>query len=165
MTRLLGIDLGRRRIGVAVSDDAGTSARPLATLARARSVAEDAAGVARLATEQRAGGLVVGLPLTLEGDVGPQAEEAMAWAGEVGARTGLPVALRDERLTTERAAVRVGAPGRGRSGGPPGAVRRRSRSARLDREAAALILQAELDARGPTVAPVPGSATHPEPAS
>lgn len=150
MTRLLGIDLGRRRIGVAVSDEIRVSARPLATLARGRTPAQDAAALLRLAAEQRAVELVVGLPLTLGGRAGAQAAETRQWAEQIGALTGLPVSLRDERLTTERATVRIGAPGRGRSGGPPSAQLRRSRSARLDREAATLILQAELDARRST---------------
>lgn len=147
MSRLLGIDLGRRRIGIAVSDEGAASARPLATLARGRVPEEDAVALTRLAEEQRAAELVVGLPLTLAGTVGPQAEETMRWAERIGTLTGLPVALRDERLSTDRAEVRVGPAPRGRAGGPPSAGRRRARSARLDREAATLILQAEIDAR------------------
>jgi putative Holliday junction resolvase len=147
VTRLLGIDLGRRRIGIAVSDEGAVSARPLATLARGRAPEEDAAALSRLAAEQRAGELVVGLPLTLGGTIGPQAEETMRWAERIGTLTGLPVALRDERLSTDRAEARVGPASRGRAGGPPSAERRRARSARLDREAATLILQAEIDAR------------------
>jgi len=148
VTRLLGIDLGRRRIGVAVSDEAGIAARPLTTLARGTNPEEDADSLRRLAAEQRAGELVVGLPFSLDGRVGPQAEETMRWAERIGALTGLSVSLRDERLTTDRAEVRLGPARRGRTGGPPSAERRRARSARLDREAATLILQAELDARG-----------------
>jgi putative Holliday junction resolvase len=147
VSRLLGIDLGRRRIGIAVSDDGAAAARPLATLTRGRGAEEDAATLSRLAAEQRASELVVGLPLTLAGTIGPQAEETMRWAERIGTLTGLPVALRDERLSTDRAEVRVGPAGRGRTGGPPSAGRRRARSARLDREAATLILQAEIDAR------------------
>ena len=147
MTRLLGIDLGRRRIGVAVSDDAAASARPLATLARAREPEQDAATLSRLASEQRAVGLVVGLPLTMDGRIGAQAGETQRWAERIATLTGLPVTLRDERLTTDRAGRRVGKPPRGPAGGPPSTTRRRAHSARLDREAATLILQAELDAR------------------
>lgn len=150
MSRLLGIDLGRRRIGIAVSDEGAASARPLATLARGRAAEDDAVALSRLATEQRAAELVVGLPLTLGGTIGPQAEETMRWAERIGTLTGLPIALRDERLSTDRAEVRVGQAPRGRAGGPPSAERRRARSARLDREAATLILQAEIDARRST---------------
>jgi len=145
--RLLGIDLGRRRIGVAVSDEAGGTARPLATIARGRNVEQDAAVLSRLAAEQRAGELVVGLPLTLDGRLGPQAEETTRWADRIGTLTGLPITLHDERLTTSRAGERIGPPRRGGAGGPPSVERRRARSARLDREAATLILQAEIDAR------------------
>ena len=147
MSRLLGIDLGRRRIGIAVADEDGRGARPLSTVARGRDVGSDAATIRRLAAEQRADELVVGLPLSLDGTVGPQAAETQAWATRLAALTGLRVSLRDERLTTTRATERVGPAQRGAAGGPPSRERRRARSARLDREAATLILQAELDAR------------------
>ena len=147
MSRLLGIDLGERRIGIAVADDETGSVRPLVTLSRGRDIERDARTIARLAAEQRATELVVGLPLSLDGSVGPQARATTEWSERLAARTGLPVSLRDERLTTERAKDRVGGASRGRSGGPPGERRRRAHSARLDREAATLILQAELDVR------------------
>lgn len=147
MSRLLGLDLGRRRIGVAVSDPTGRSARPLTTLPRGSLPEEDAALIARLAAEQRVDGLVVGLPLRMDGSTGPQAEETVAWSGRLAELTGLPVSLRDERFTSERASVRLGRPARGPAGGPPGVERRRAHRARIDREAATLILQAELDAR------------------
>lgn len=147
MSRLLGVDLGARRIGVSVGDEIGEGARPLATLSRGADVERDAASIARLATEQRATELIVGLPLSLDGSMGPQARATAAWANRVAKLTGLGLSLRDERLTTERAIERVGPASRGRSGGPPSERRRRARSARLDREAATLVLQAELDAR------------------
>jgi putative holliday junction resolvase len=147
VTRLLGIDLGRRRIGIALSDEAAIAARPLTTLGRGATPEHDAEALRRLAAEQRADELVVGLPLSLDGTAGPQAEETTRWAERIGALTGLHVSLRDERLTTDRAEVRVGPAPRGRAGGPPSGERRRARSARLDREAATLILQAELDGR------------------
>lgn len=146
MTRLLGIDLGRRRIGLAVADTLGGRVAPLATLRRT-TPEQDGQTIARIALEQRADELVVGLPLSLDGSVGPQATETQAWADEALGPCGLTFGFRDERLTTERAIARVGGQGRGRSGGPPSAVTRRAHRARLDREAAALILQAELDAR------------------
>jgi putative Holliday junction resolvase len=147
VSRLLGIDLGERRIGIAVADDETGSVRPLATLSRGRDIERDARTIARLAAEQRATELVVGLPLSLDGSVGPQARATTEWSERLAERTGLSVSLRDERLTTERAKDRVGGASRGRSGGPPGERRRRAYSARLDREAATLILQAELDER------------------
>ena len=143
--RVLGIDLGERRVGVAVGDlDTGT-ATPFATLSRGKSVAVDAAAIARLAAEQDAGALVVGLPLDMDGGEGAQASLTREWAEAVAAATGLPLRLRDERLTSERAEHRIGSPGRGRSGGPPSAAQREARRARIDREAAALILQDDLD--------------------
>jgi putative holliday junction resolvase len=144
--RVLGIDLGERRIGVAVGDLDARIATPLTTLSRARSIEQDALVISRLASEQRAGGLVVGLPLDMDGGEGLQAIRTREWAVAVGGVTGLPVSFRDERLSSERAERRVGATARGRSGGPPTAAQRDGHRARIDREAAALILQDELDA-------------------
>jgi putative Holliday junction resolvase len=144
--RVLGIDLGERRIGVAVGDLDARIATPLTTLGRAKSIREDALVISRLASEQRAAGLVVGLPLDMSGEEGMQAIRTREWAMAVAGATGLPVRFRDERLSSERAERRIGTPARGRSGGPPTAAQRDGRRARIDREAAALILQDELDA-------------------
>lgn len=144
--RVLGIDLGERRIGVAVADLGGGVATPLITLSRSKSIDEDARVISRLASEHRAGSLVVGLPLDMNGNEGIQAARTREWAAAVADATGLPVRLRDERLSTVRAETRVGLPARGRSGGPPTAAQRDAHRARIDREAAALILQDELDA-------------------
>lgn len=149
--RVLGIDLGERRIGLALGVVETHSATPLVTISRARTVGEDARVVARLAAEQRADGLVVGLPLNADGSEGPQAATTREWAVAVAGATGLPLRFRDERLTSVRAEQRTGGPARGRSGGPPSAAQRDAHRARIDREAAALILQDELDATaGPT---------------
>jgi putative Holliday junction resolvase len=144
--RLLGIDLGERRIGVAVGDMLTGTAAPLATLSRGRNVGADARAIARLAAEHAVDGLVVGLPLDMSGEEGHQAAITREWAAAIGPAVGLPLRFRDERLTSERAEERIGAPPRGRSGGPPTAAQRGARRARIDREAAALILQDELDA-------------------
>jgi putative Holliday junction resolvase len=144
--RIVGIDLGERRIGIAIGELATRTASPFATLSRARTVAEDAAAVSNLAAEQRADALVVGLPLNMDGSEGPQAARTREWAEAVSAACGLPLSYRDERLTSERAERRIGPAGRGRSGGPPSAAQRESYRARVDREAAALILQDDLDA-------------------
>jgi putative Holliday junction resolvase len=144
--RFLGIDLGEKRIGIAVGDlDAG-SASPLLTLMRGKTVAHDATALARLAAEQRIGGLVVGLPLDMDGTEGAQAVKTREWADEIATLTGLPLRFRDERLTSERAERRIGGTARGRSGGPPTRGQREAYRARVDREAAALILQDEFDA-------------------
>ena len=146
MTRLLGIDLGERRIGLAVADPDGR-AYPLATLDRGRSMAEDAARLARVAEQERIGELVVGLPLEASGARGPQAELSQAWAMELSGMLQLPVTMRDERLTSHLAEQRLGPMKRGRSGGPPTRSQRNAYRSRVDREAAAIILQDELDAR------------------
>ena len=146
MTRLLGIDLGTRRIGIALGDLATGSITPLRTIRRA-DVERDARTLARLVAEQRIDELVVGLPLNMDGSSGAQAGATREWAAAVAGLCELPLVLRDERLTTEDAMARLGRPSRGRSGGPPSADARRSYRARLDRLAAAAILQAEMDAR------------------
>jgi putative Holliday junction resolvase len=146
VTRLLGIDLGERRIGIAVGDVETGSVTPLTTIRRTQPE-RDARTLARLAQEQRVDELVVGLPLNMDGSIGAQANATRDWAAAIGEQCGLPVALRDERLTTEAAISRIGRPGRGRSGGPPSANASRSYRARLDRLAAATIVQAEMDSR------------------
>jgi RNase H-fold protein (predicted Holliday junction resolvase) len=80
------------------------------------------------------------------------AAEARAWATAMGERLGLPVVLRDERLSSFEAERRVGPMPRGRTGGPPSRTRRTAFRARIDREAASVILQDELDARRPAAA-------------
>ena len=147
--RVLGIDLGERRIGLAVAEVAGLAARPLATVNRAASGApeDDAGTLARFVAEQGIVELVVGLPLEASGAHGPMAEAATAWARGVAACLDLPVTLRDERLTSHLAETRLGPMPRGRSGGPPSRTQRDRYRERVDREAAAIILQDELDAR------------------
>lgn len=146
---ILAIDLGERRIGLAIADADGLSARPLATVNRARSLApaDDAATLARFVAEQRVVELVVGLPLEASGARGPMAEAATTWAEAVAGRLGLPMAMRDERLTSHLAQQRLGPMPRGRGGGPPSKMQRDRYRERVDREAAAIILQDELDAR------------------
>ena len=144
--RIVGVDLGERRIGVAIGDPGAHTASPFTTLSRGKSVSEDAAAIARIAAEQGAQVLVVGLPFNMDGSEGLQAARTREWAEAVAAATGLALRFRDERLTSERAEHRVGTAGRGRSGGPPSAAQREAHRARIDREAAALILQDDLDA-------------------
>jgi putative Holliday junction resolvase len=109
----------------------------------------DSRAVARLAAEHEVEALIVGLPLNMDGSEGHQAARTREWAALVAEFTGLPLRLRDERLTSERAERRIGQQARGKSGGPPSAARRDARRARIDREAAALILQDELDSAAP----------------
>jgi putative Holliday junction resolvase len=136
MRRVLAVDYGRRRIGLAVSDPLGITAQGLDTLeVRSRNLA--AAEVSRVAREREAGEIVVGLPLNMDGTAGPMAEEVRAFAAELEERTGLPVALRDERLTSA-AAHRTAREME---------VRLRGRKGAIDRMSAVLILQGYLERR------------------
>jgi putative Holliday junction resolvase len=146
MTVLLGIDLGDRRIGVATADTTTGSVKPLLTLRRG-TPAQDAESLGRISRERRVEALVVGLPLHADGRESEQSERTRAWVDEVAPLVGLPVSLRDERRTSQSAESRMGRAPRGRSGGTPSARARNAWRARIDREAAADILQRELDAR------------------
>ena len=102
--RYLALDVGDRRIGLAVGDDAHGLSRPLRTLVR-RSVVKDLAEVERIARDEKIDALVVGLPLTLRGDEGHQAERVRRFAA-AAERLGLPVRLYDERHTSSEAELR-----------------------------------------------------------
>lgn len=145
--RILGVDLGTRRIGIAVADADIGIARPLATLNRGASLDEDVEALGRVCREQGAVELVVGLPIEARGNEGEMARAAREWAAALGKRLGLPVAMRDERLTSFTAEQRLGRIPRGRSGGAPSRTQRNAYKAKVDREAASIILQDELDAR------------------
>jgi putative Holliday junction resolvase len=145
VTRILGLDVGEKRIGVAVADAAGI-ATPLTTIRRAATAAEDAAAVRRVLREQGASEVVVGLPLEASGVEGTQARLTRAWVESIEQEVGAPLRFRDERLTSHVAEQRLGPMKRGRSGGPPSRTQRDAYRARVDREAAAIILQDELDA-------------------
>jgi putative Holliday junction resolvase len=149
VTRWLGLDLGEKRVGLALADGdaADAIARPHATLRRGRDVAADAALLADVIARERIDELVVGLPLEASGDEGPQATLTRSWGEAMAIWLGLPVAFRDERLTSHLAETRLGPMKRGRSGGPPSKTQRDAYRARVDREAAAIILQDELDTR------------------
>jgi len=144
MSRLLGIDLGDRRIGLAVGGTDGGLARGLATVMRG-TLDDDATALAHVVTEQRIDELVVGLPLLPSGDEGEQAQAARAWAAEIARRLGRPVVMQDERFTSRAAETTVGAAHRRHDGGPPGRAARSAQRAAVDREAARRILQAALD--------------------
>jgi putative Holliday junction resolvase len=146
---ILGIDYGERRIGLAIADPDGLAARPFTTIPRARSLApvDDAVALERAIGGASVVELVVGLPLEASGAHGAMAELVTTWARAVAERLGLPVTLRDERLSSYLAESRLGPMPRGRSGGPPSRTQRDRYRERVDREAAAIILQDELDAR------------------
>ncbi len=132
--RVLGLDVGERRIGVALSDALGMTAQGVAVLKR-RDLHADLEVVCALAAKQGVETIVIGLPLTLQGEHGVQAQRITAFANALRRRVSVPVELVDERLTTvqgERALVAMGAS-------------RRKRKQVIDRVAAQLILQHFLD--------------------
>jgi putative holliday junction resolvase len=133
--RVLALDVGARRLGIAVSDPTGTVASPLATLPR-RTPDEDASALAALAAQHDAGTVVVGLPLTLDGREGPAAKSVRRYLAELATRLPrLDFRLADERLSTVAAErTPVG-----------GGVRRRARRAVVDQVAASVFLQTWLD--------------------
>lgn len=135
--RALGIDLGTKRIGVALSDSAGRMATPYEVVARSGSRMQDHRRIGDLAEEAGAKCLVVGLPLSLDGSVGRAAESAMAEAEELAAATGLPVELWDERLTTVSADRDLMAQ----------SMKADARRRVVDKVAASIMLQAWLDHR------------------
>jgi len=100
--RVLGVDYGRRRIGLAISDSDGIVASPLPIYIR-RDARADIEHIARLAREKEVGTIVIGLPLNLDGSRGEMAEEVAAFAARLGTRARIPVATFDERLTTAEA--------------------------------------------------------------
>jgi len=101
--RYLALDVGNRRIGVAVSDELGLTAQPVLTLERRHNRREDLRSLARLARRFGVVGIVVGNPVHLSGDISPQAAKTQAFAAELGELTGLPIHLWDERLTSREA--------------------------------------------------------------
>lgn len=100
--RYLAIDVGDRRVGLAVGDDTFGLTRALPTLRRSRRLADDVATLARIAAQEEVDAIVIGLPLTLSGSVGAQARRSQAFAAACGA-IGLPIELYDERNTTVEA--------------------------------------------------------------
>lgn len=97
--KLLGLDLGTKTIGVAISDGMRYSATPLETIRRTKFTA-DAERLLQLIVENNAVGLVLGLPLNMDGSEGPRAQSTRAFARNLGNKTPLPIAFWDERLST-----------------------------------------------------------------
>jgi len=147
VSRILGVDLGSKRVGLAVAEVGIGIARPLSTVNRGATLDDDVAILERVCREQAVTELVVGLPIEAKGDEGTMAEAARTWATAVAERLGIPVTMRDERLSSFEAERRLGRMPRGRSGGAPSRTQRNAYRARIDREAASVILQDELDAR------------------
>ncbi len=135
--RVLGIDFGEKRIGLALSDPTGTLASPLATLKRRAGKRPPLSALEELARHNEVGAVVVGLPLTLDGGDSDWTRTVRDVAEALALRTGLPVHLVDERFTSVRAERAV------RSLGLPKG--KREDKARIDAAAAVLILQGWLD--------------------
>jgi putative Holliday junction resolvase len=135
--RALGIDLGSKRIGVAISDSDGTVATPVTTLQRARRTTDDHAAIAGLVAEWEAGVVVVGVPYSLDGSVGPAAQRVLDEIVALTAALGVPVETVDERFTTVTAGQRLQEQG----------VRGARRTAVVDQAAASILLQSWLDGR------------------
>jgi putative Holliday junction resolvase len=132
--RLLGLDLGTKTIGLALSDATLTIATAMGTLAKAKFTA-DAAEIARLVAEHDVGGIVIGLPVNMDGSEGPRAQSARQFAANLAGRVPVSIALWDERLSTAavtRTLIEADAS-------------RHRRRALTDKLAAAYILQGALD--------------------
>jgi putative Holliday junction resolvase len=134
---VLGIDLGAKRIGVAVSDAAGRIAFP-AGVVESRGRAQDVAAIAALVRERSAECVVVGLPIHMNGRRGPEAEAAQRFAAELAQRAGVPVELQDERWTSREAE---------RSLGEMGRTSKKRERGEVDAIAATLLLRSFLERR------------------
>lgn len=133
--RLLGIDPGRKRIGLALSDVRRMVASPFGTLARGK-LSRNADEIAAIARKEGVGALVVGLPLSMDGSFGPAAQAVRDWARDLSALLELPAVLRDERLSSVEA---------NRLLIEQADLSRARRADVVDRTSAALILQGALD--------------------
>jgi putative Holliday junction resolvase len=140
--RVAALDLGEKRIGVALSDPTRTIAAAYAVLSR-KSRADDFARYAQIIAEQRVTLLVIGLPITLGGEEGERAAWVRDYAADLGRRVDVPIVFWDESLTTVEAEAALRAQGR----------RGKKLKERVDAVAAALILQSYLDAQ-------PGADSH-----
>ena len=134
MGRILALDVGEKRIGVALCDETQTLARPLLTLKRA-SKKEDFARFAALCDEHAIGKVLVGLPKTLRGEDGPQARRVRRYAADLQAALNLPLEFWDERYSSADARERLAA-----------SSRKSRAKGDIDSAAAAIILQEYLDA-------------------
>ena len=129
--RSLGLDIGDKRIGVALGDPQGILASPLTIINRSNDRA-DIEAIVNIVSQNQVGRIIVGLPLSMDGRIGKQAEKVKAFTRELGNHTEVPLAFRDERLSTVSAKRLM-------------QTVRKTRKTRHDAMAAALILQGYLD--------------------
>lgn len=134
MMRIMGLDLGKKTIGIAVSDEAGLTAQPVSTIKRS-SLRKDLDELARLIGEYSVTGMVVGLPVNMNGTMGPATEFVLKFIDDLKERTGIAVETWDERLSTA-AVTRVLL---------DGDISRARRKEVVDKLAASYILQGYLD--------------------
>jgi len=134
--RMLGLDYGSRRIGVAISDPLGLTAQPLPAISR-QGDRKDAAEIGRRAAELGATSVILGLPLLMNGDEGPAAVRAREFGARIETETSLPVTMWDERMTTVQSERHLIASG----------VRRERRKELRDSLSAMFLLQSALDLR------------------
>jgi putative Holliday junction resolvase len=134
MNRILALDLGKRRIGVAVSDELGITAQGLDTI-HCKNKRTDMAAIAHVAFEKGAREILIGNPLNMSGEAGAQAEWVREYADQIASFTGLAVKLWDERLTSAEASRML------REGG----ISVDRKSGTVDRMSAVLLLQSYLD--------------------
>jgi putative Holliday junction resolvase len=132
--RILGLDVGDRRIGIAISDPLGITAGGLETIQRVN-IEEDVNKIAQLAARHDVVQIVVGLPLNMDGSSGSQAEKVKAFGRKLARATGLALIYEDERLTTISAIRTLSIQG----------IKTGNRKDLIDRQAAAIILQKFLD--------------------
>jgi putative Holliday junction resolvase len=137
--RYLALDVGSKRIGIAVSDELGLTAQPVLTLERRRNAREDLRSIARLCRRYAVAGIVVGNPVKLDGAISSQTEKVQVFAAELGELAGLPILLWDERLTTHEAHQLLYEAGHARQ----------DHKKIVDQVAATLILQSFLDGQRP----------------
>jgi putative holliday junction resolvase len=138
--RILALDLGKKRVGLALSDELGITAQGLPTLER-RNKRSDFSALAAIVRDNHVRSIVLGLPLHMNGAEGSQADWVRTFAGELEAYVGIPVHLRDERWTSRQAErVLMGS-----------GIRHGDRKAAIDRLSAVILLQDYLDSRGAAV--------------
>lgn len=136
--RIIGLDVGDRRIGVAISDPLGITAAGLETIERVN-MHTDVDNIALLAARHGAVQIVVGLPYNMDGTTGEQAEKVKSFAKKLARATGLPIVYEDERMTTISAIRTLTIQG----------VKTGKNKALVDKQAAAIILQKYLDSKSP----------------
>ena len=149
--RTLAVDLGTRRVGLALSDEGGRFATPYEVV-QVSSPEMAAAKVVEVVAREGARRVVVGLPLNMDDSVGPAAREAVAWGDDVGRRANVPVVYVDERLSSFAAEQDLNDRKRGGE-----KLTRKRRKEQLDALAAAGFLQAFLDGKLQAIAVTPAS--------